>query len=239
MTRLALSWGAGRCNSYLTSRTTDDPFAIERLQKLMGTKPLRARKMTPEELAARDREKAEREAAAAAAEEAATAETARLAAAAAWALLTDEERAAATELEWAYDDDAIPEEGRWSPPAEGEPVRLFSRREFVDHARRVGRPTTGPIPDPDGMVGATVGWLRSTISLWCRADSRRRGFRREPVHFMTRPEVAEYMGLSRRGLTGVSMPLPDAVLGNRVGWLPATIDLWQTQRPGRGRYPRS
>ena len=87
MTRLALSWGAGRCNSYLTSRTTDDPFAIERLQKLMGTKPLRARKMTPEELAARDREKAEREAAAAAAEEAATAETARLAAAAAWASL--------------------------------------------------------------------------------------------------------------------------------------------------------
>ncbi len=151
-----------------------------------------------------------------------------------------------TDLDWGYDETEDPEqdEGRWLPPAAGEPVRLYSRKEAAHYVhipeRWIEKSIAVPFPDPDGMVGSTAGWLQLTLDRWRRAHPPRRGPRREPLHFMSRPEVAAYMGLKHRGLSGVAMPPPDAVMGSRrVGWLPATIGTWNTQRPGKRRYPRS
>ncbi len=71
-----------------------------------------------------------------------------------------------------------------------------------------------------------------------------------PVRFLSRTGVAEYLGLAGlHSLTGVELPDPDVVVGgvgtevrvgDRVGWTEATIDEWQANRPGRGRWgPRS
>jgi hypothetical protein len=150
------------------------------------------------------------------------------------------------DLDWGYDEPEDPEqdEGRWSPPAAGEPVRLYSRKEAAHYVhipeRWIEKSIVLPFPDPDGTVGAAAGWLQLTLDWWGRTDPPRRGPRREPLHFMSRPEVAAYMGLEHRGLSGVAMPPPDAVMGSRrVGWLPATIDTWNTQRPGKRRHPRA
>lgn len=61
--------------------------------------------------------------------------------------------------------------------------------------------------------------------------------RSEPIHYLGRTEVAHYLGLAGlASLTGVALPPPDAVIGDRKGWLPTTIDEWNAKRPGRGRW---
>lgn len=73
---------------------------------------------------------------------------------------------------------------------------------------------------------------------------------KEPMRFLSRTGVAEYLGLAGlHSLTGVQLPDPDVIVGldmvdispsDRVGWTPATIDEWQANRPGRGRWgPRT
>lgn len=57
------------------------------------------------------------------------------------------------------------------------------------------------------------------------------------MRFLGRTEVARYLGLkSLASLTGVALPAHDAEIGDRKGWFPASIDLWQSRRPGRGRW---
>ncbi len=142
---------------------------------------------------------------------------------------------------WSYDETDIPDQARWSPPAEGEPVRLLSQQEAAQYTnvreRWIKLSIAVPFPDPDGRIGSTAGWLQSTLDWWKSADPLRRGPRKDPLHFMNRVEVVEYLGLRARGLSGITLPPPDAVIGvRRSGWLPTTIDAWKAQRPGRGRW---
>jgi hypothetical protein len=56
-------------------------------------------------------------------------------------------------------------------------------------------------------------------------------------HYLNRADVAWRIGVSPNTLSRYKLPPPDVEVGtvNRVrGWLPATIDAWQAQRPGRG-----
>lgn len=58
-----------------------------------------------------------------------------------------------------------------------------------------------------------------------------------PISYLSRTEVAHYLGLAGLpSLTGVTLPPPDAQIGDRKGWLPETIDAWNAKRPGRGRW---
>ncbi|ORM14094.1 hypothetical protein [Prescottella equi] len=58
------------------------------------------------------------------------------------------------------------------------------------------------------------------------------------IEYLSRGEIAERYGYSldtiksydRRGY----LPEPDAKVGRNYGWLPATIDAWHENRPGRG-----
>jgi hypothetical protein len=64
---------------------------------------------------------------------------------------------------------------------------------------------------------------------------------REPEHqvevFLSRPEVARYIGLKdRRSLSGITLPPHDAEVGIYKGWRRETIDAWQAARPGHGRW---
>lgn len=59
----------------------------------------------------------------------------------------------------------------------------------------------------------------------------------EPMRFLSRTGVAHHLGLvGLYSLTDVTLPPPDAIIGNRKGWKPETIDAWNAQRPGRGRW---
>lgn len=58
---------------------------------------------------------------------------------------------------------------------------------------------------------------------------------RPVLKFMGRTEVAHYLGMrSIKSLAKVKLPPHDAEIGGRKGWMPGTIDRWQSQRPGRG-----
>lgn len=55
--------------------------------------------------------------------------------------------------------------------------------------------------------------------------------------FLSRSEVAERIGLkSIRSLSGLNLPPHDALVGNHKGYLVETIDQWNANRPGRGRW---
>jgi hypothetical protein len=67
----------------------------------------------------------------------------------------------------------------------------------------------------------------------------------EPLHFLNQAQVAERIGVAPSSLSGYKLPEPDVVVGpvdlhggiprgTTRGWLPATIDEWHAQRPGRG-----
>lgn len=57
------------------------------------------------------------------------------------------------------------------------------------------------------------------------------------IHYLSRSEVATRIGLARGdSLSKYTLPPHDAIIGGRRGWLPATIDSWQENRPGRGNW---
>lgn len=60
-----------------------------------------------------------------------------------------------------------------------------------------------------------------------------------PVRYLSRPEVAERIGVKTDTLNRYKLPTPDAQIGVRqIGWLPSTIDAWNATRPGKvGRPP--
>ena len=52
--------------------------------------------------------------------------------------------------------------------------------------------------------------------------------------YLSRPEVAERIGVKPDTLNRYKLPEPDAQIGARqLGWLPETIDAWNASRPGR------
>jgi predicted DNA-binding transcriptional regulator AlpA len=56
----------------------------------------------------------------------------------------------------------------------------------------------------------------------------------ELIRYLSRPEVAERIGVKPDTLNRYKLPLPDAQIGSRLlGWLPETIDRWNAARPSR------
>lgn len=55
----------------------------------------------------------------------------------------------------------------------------------------------------------------------------------EPQRFLSRPEVAERIGVKPDTLNRYTLPEPDALIGRLKGWLPSTIDAWNEARPSR------
>lgn len=62
-------------------------------------------------------------------------------------------------------------------------------------------------------------------------ESDTQGF---PADYLSRRQVAERIGVAPDSLSRYALPLPDATVGRSRGWLPATIDAWNSTRPGRG-----
>lgn len=56
---------------------------------------------------------------------------------------------------------------------------------------------------------------------------------KEPKRYLSRPEVAERIGVKPDTLNRYRLPEPDAVIGRLKGWLPETIDAWNANRPSR------
>ena len=54
------------------------------------------------------------------------------------------------------------------------------------------------------------------------------------IRYLSRPEVAERIGVKPDTLNRYKLPEADAQIGARqLGWLPSTIDAWNAARPGR------
>lgn len=59
--------------------------------------------------------------------------------------------------------------------------------------------------------------------------------KRTPVRYLSRPEIAERLGLHPDTLNRYKLPEHDAQIGPRLkGWLPETIDTWNDERVGQG-----
>jgi len=56
------------------------------------------------------------------------------------------------------------------------------------------------------------------------------------IRYLSRAEFATRIGVKPDSLNHYPLPEPDALIGERKGWLPATIDAWNRRRPGRGRW---
>lgn len=56
-----------------------------------------------------------------------------------------------------------------------------------------------------------------------------------PARFLSRPEVAERIGVKPDTLNRYELPPHDAQVGELKGWTPATIDAWNAARPSRRR----
>jgi hypothetical protein len=56
-----------------------------------------------------------------------------------------------------------------------------------------------------------------------------------PVRYLSRKQVAEYLGVQPDTLGRYRLPGPDAWIGDVRGWLPETIVRWNAARAGRVR----
>jgi predicted DNA-binding transcriptional regulator AlpA len=57
---------------------------------------------------------------------------------------------------------------------------------------------------------------------------------RPPRRYLSRPEIATRLGVSRKTVDGYTLPPPDAITGVLPGWLPGTVDAWDRVRRKRG-----
>ena len=55
----------------------------------------------------------------------------------------------------------------------------------------------------------------------------------DPPRYLSRPGVAERIGVVRGTLNRYRLPPPDVYIGDLPGWTPATIDAWNRARPSR------
>ena len=56
--------------------------------------------------------------------------------------------------------------------------------------------------------------------------------------YMSRTDIAKYLGVSRDTAKEYRLPPPDVVVGDRHGWARETVDAWVAARPGRTGRPR-
>lgn len=56
------------------------------------------------------------------------------------------------------------------------------------------------------------------------------------IEYLSRTGVAQRIGVKRGTVDRYKLPPADAVIGDRKGWLPSTIDRWNAARPGRGNW---
>jgi predicted DNA-binding transcriptional regulator AlpA len=56
---------------------------------------------------------------------------------------------------------------------------------------------------------------------------------KKPKRYLSRPEVAERIGVLPDTLNKYKLPEPDALIGRLKGWLPETIDAWNDARPSK------
>ena len=54
---------------------------------------------------------------------------------------------------------------------------------------------------------------------------------KEPVRYLSRPQLAERIGVKPDTVNRYNLPTPDAYVGDRPGWLAETVDRWQANRP--------
>lgn len=54
------------------------------------------------------------------------------------------------------------------------------------------------------------------------------------MNYLSRTQVAQRIGVTPGALSRYKLPPADAMIGDVRGWLPETVDAWQTKRPGRG-----
>ena len=54
------------------------------------------------------------------------------------------------------------------------------------------------------------------------------------IEYLSVTDVAKRLDISTAAVSAYKLPQPDALIGRTRGWLPETIDRWNTQRPGRG-----
>lgn len=55
----------------------------------------------------------------------------------------------------------------------------------------------------------------------------------EPLRYLSRPQIAERIGVKADTLNRYRLPEPDAYVGVLPGWLPETIDAWHAARPSQ------
>lgn len=64
----------------------------------------------------------------------------------------------------------------------------------------------------------------------------------KPVTYLSRSDFAKRIGVQTSTLARYKLPKPDAIIGVNqrptYGWLPQTIDTWNTNRPGRGNWKK-
>ena len=56
------------------------------------------------------------------------------------------------------------------------------------------------------------------------------------IEYLDSKQVAARIGVKPNTLSRYKLPEPDATIGDRRGWLPDTIDVWNKSRPGKGRW---
>jgi hypothetical protein len=56
------------------------------------------------------------------------------------------------------------------------------------------------------------------------------------IRYLNLTEFAQRINIERDTLSKYKLPVPDSIVGDRRGWLPATIDTWNASRPGRGNW---
>lgn len=49
------------------------------------------------------------------------------------------------------------------------------------------------------------------------------------IRFMSRQEIADYLGVTLSTVKGYKLPPPDATIGRNQGWLRDTIDAWRNR----------
>lgn len=55
----------------------------------------------------------------------------------------------------------------------------------------------------------------------------------KPRRYLSRPQVAERLGITRGTIGRYRLPEPDAFIGTLPGWMVETIDAWNAARPSR------
>lgn len=56
------------------------------------------------------------------------------------------------------------------------------------------------------------------------------------IVYLNLTEFADHLGIARDTLAKYRLPEPDAMIGDRRGWMVSTIETWNEQRPGRGNW---